>query len=387
MSGRTRKIGKLPKINNFFYLGIFIFILKVYGSASSILPFYNDIIDTCLSLLGSCCMVIHCIQKRFYNTRTFLIYVFVACLSVYSIVVIGNYNIFITVITCFAIRGEKTADVIEFLFRYELLFFSMHLIYAFFRMLLIGDDYMQVISGVARYNMGLGHPNRFSIFVFNLLLMWIWLNFSTIRLKNIVIIFLISLLNYEITKTRTNEIAIMILLVILLLYKVNSFKMSSCLKNLAMLIVPALEVCSVAMVILYSYSNSLILDMLDKILSARIRLGAYGYNNYGITFLGQHVLTDEIQYDTTYRLSYFTFDNIYTDIAIQQGLIWVVIVSILFFLLARKKNDASNFAIIAWGIYGITEVHGLNVYMLFVVLLVNELFQNKKPNLLKGMKE
>lgn len=25
MSGRTRKIGKLPKINNFLYLGIFIF--------------------------------------------------------------------------------------------------------------------------------------------------------------------------------------------------------------------------------------------------------------------------------------------------------------------------------------------------------------------------
>lgn len=28
MSGRTRKIRKLPKINNFLYLGIFIFILK-----------------------------------------------------------------------------------------------------------------------------------------------------------------------------------------------------------------------------------------------------------------------------------------------------------------------------------------------------------------------
>ena len=108
MSGRIRKIRKLPKINNFYIL-VFYFILKVYGSASSILPFYNDIIDTCLSLLGSCCMVIHCIQKRFYNTRTFLIYVFVACLSVYSIVVIGNYNIFITVITCFAIRGEKNS--------------------------------------------------------------------------------------------------------------------------------------------------------------------------------------------------------------------------------------------------------------------------------------
>ena len=88
-------------------------------------------------------------------------------------------------------------------------------------------------------------------------------------------------------------------------------------------------------------------------------------------------MSSKVTYDSVYRLNYFTFDNIYTDITMQQGLIWVIILAVLFFLIAIKRNDANNFAIIAWGVYGITEVHGLNVYMLFVVLLVNELFFKK----------
>lgn len=62
----------------------------------------------------------------------------------------------------------------------------------------------------------------------------------------------------------------------------------------------------------------------------------------------------------------------------RQGAIWLLVIAVLFYRLARKRNDSFNFAIVAWGIYGITEVHGLNVYMLFVILLVNELFENSR---------
>ena len=45
----------LPKIKNELYLGILILMLKVYGEASSILPFYNDNFDTMLAMLGIAC--------------------------------------------------------------------------------------------------------------------------------------------------------------------------------------------------------------------------------------------------------------------------------------------------------------------------------------------
>ena len=254
----------------------------------------------------------------------------------------------------------------------------MHLLYALLRIPLTGDTYSQIISGVVRYNMGFGHPNRFSILVFNLLLMWIWIHFSTITYTEITVIGIISLINYSITKTRTNEIALIFLLMILIFYKSFPKKVSAFLKWSAMTIVPVLSLLSMVLVLLYQRGGSTLAMALDVILSARIRLGAYAYEHYGLSLLGRNLSNIEIQYDSVYRLNSFTFDNIYTDILMRQGTIWLLIIAIFFVMLARKQKDNINFAIVAWGIYGITEVHGLNVYMLFVMLLVNELFENNQ---------
>ncbi|WP_432629600.1 hypothetical protein [Brotaphodocola sp.] len=365
----------LPKIKNFLYCGVFILILKVYGSASSILPFYNDNIDTVLAILGVGCLGLHCIMMQYYNRKILLVYILVSLLALYSTIRVGNYGIFITAVTCLAIYGEDPKKVIEFIFKYECLFFVLHLIFAIIRIPFTGDFYSQIIDGVERLNMGFGHPNRFSVLVFNLLLMWIWLNFKNIKYINILIIFGISLINYKLTRTRTNETAILILLIVLLFYKHFPQKTSNVLRIVAMFITPVLSIISMLAVILYTKGNNIVLVALDKALSGRIRLGAYAYEHYGISFWGRTLLTEKIQYDETYQLNYFTFDNIYTDISMRQGIIWLILLIVLFYVLAKRKNDDINFAIIAWGIYGITEVHGLNVYMLFVVLLTCELFK------------
>lgn len=59
----------------------------------------------------------------------------------------------------------------------------------------------------------------------------------------------------------------------------------------------------------------------------------------------------EDSYDAVYGLNAFTFDNIYTDILMRQGAIWLLVIAVLFYRLARKRNDSFNFAIVAWGIY------------------------------------
>ena len=55
-------------------------------------------------------------------------------------------------------------------------------------MVIINDSYAQVLYGVVRYDMGFGHPNRVSILLFNLLIMWIWLNFDRLQKLKIIII-------------------------------------------------------------------------------------------------------------------------------------------------------------------------------------------------------
>ena len=92
------KIIKMPKIPNMLYMGLLIMIIKVYANASSIL-IYNDNVDTLLSVVGIGCLALHCLTKK-YNIKTIIIYTIFVLLGLISIIKMGNYNIFITVVTC-----------------------------------------------------------------------------------------------------------------------------------------------------------------------------------------------------------------------------------------------------------------------------------------------
>ena len=170
-----------------------------------------------------------------------------------------------------------------------------------------------------------------------------------------------------VTKTRTNEIALLIMLGLLSLYIYIPRALSRLFKIVSKYIVVILAGISMAASILYVNGGELF-KVIDVIFSGRIRLGAYAYKNFGLTLLGRNLSNVVVKYDDIFRLKQFTFDNIYTDLCMQQGIIWLVTIILLFYKLNQLNNDKINFAIIAWAIYGITEVHGLNVYMLFPIL-------------------
>ena len=127
----------------------------------------------------------------------------------------------------------------------------------------------------------------------------------------------------------------------------------------------------------YTTGHSIV-RFLDTMLSNRIKLGAYGFANYGITMFGDNMMNNIVVWDSYWRLNSHTFDCLYSYLAMNQGLIWLIISSVLFFALAKKSDMKINICIIVWAFYGITEVHGLNGYQCFPVLLLVLLFNHKK---------
>ena len=109
---------------------------------------------------------------------------------------------------------------------------------------------------------------------------------------------------------------------------------------------------------------------MDKLLSARIRLGAYAYNNYGISLLGQDMNDINVIWDSFWQLSGFTFDCTYTFLMINQGIIWLFIIIVAFYFLAKRGTEQVWVMIIAWSLYAVTEVHGLNSFKCFPILLI-----------------
>ena len=86
---------------------------------------------------------------------------------------------------------------------------------------------------------------------------------------------------------------------------------------------------------------------------------------------GQNLNNTNAVWDSVWQLSgTVTFDNIYTYLLINIGIIWLVLLGILFYRISFMKNAKYNLFLIVWALYGITEVHGINPVMVFPILLI-----------------
>lgn len=365
---------KIPKVKNILYLGMFLMILKVSLGTSSIFD-YSDSLDRILTVGATFCLIIHILSRRF-STRIFIIYAIIATVTLVSAYLTGNYWMLISVITCMAVRGEQLDKIVRFLFSYQTLYFICHFCYAMVCHWMFEEKISAVISGVTRYHFGMGHPNRFSIYFFNLVLMWVWLNFDKIKPNHIGLLALIEAITYYFTKTRTNLFEMYIIFALILIYKIKPLKVGKLITRVTKYVVPIFAVCTMLLVILYTKGN-MVAYRLDTLLTGRIKLGAYAYQNYGPSLLGQNMQSVSVKWDATWQLNDFTFDNTYSFLCINQGIVWLIAVAVLFFFVAKRGNVRNNVLIIAWALYGITEVHGLNVYMCFPIILVSLLFCNK----------
>lgn len=363
---------KLPKVNTLLYWGIFLMIIKVSFSSSRILP-YSDMMDNVLSIVSATLLSLFIISEK-YSIKILLVYACIAVVSAYSVSKTGNYGFLVTILTCMAIRNENMEKVISFIFRYEALFFVLHTIYAISINVMFDQSIVSNIYGVERVDLGFWHPNTFSIYLFNLIIMWIWLNFTSISYKNMFVILGICICSYFLTKTRTSFINALLLILLLIIYK-KAKNFAVVLERIAKYIVLVINVCTIILVKGYAQGNVIVYSI-DMLLSGRIRLGAYAYERFGVTLLGQDLSSIVVEWDSVWQLTGHTFDNLFSFLLINQGIMWSVILTWAFYKLAKLHNVRTNIFIIMWALYGVTEVHGVNGYKFFPILLLVYLLRN-----------
>lgn len=364
------------KIKNILYFGLFLMLVKVSFSLSSVFQ-YSDSLDKVLSLASAGILAIYILIQK-YSGKMLFIYGIISLVALYSSLKVNNFELLITVLTCLAIRKENFNHVLKFIYKYEILFLCINTFYAFLKNILFGEPLKVFINGVSRFHFGMGHPNRISIYIFNIIIIWVFLNFHRLKIKHIFSLALLGVLIYFFTKTKTNlvEIILLAFLLLLAIQKNRIFKII--IKYISMYIIPIITILTTFIVASYTKGYSFILK-LDQFLTSRIRLGAYAYENFGFTFLGQKI-SYEIDWDLNWKLNSFTFDNTYTYFLMNQGIIWIVVLSILFFILAKKSNTKVHLMIIVWALYGITEVHGINAFLCFPILLIGLLLQKHTEN-------
>ena len=353
----------IPKPRSALDFGILVLIVKTILSMSSMWH-SSGTVDNILTAISVVLLVAHILSKQ-YNTRQLIAYAIVTVLFGVICINIGSVGLLITVITCLAVRDEDIERVVRFIFKYEFWLISIHCLVGAVSTLL-GSKYYVLYHGYIRYSLGFGHANVLSAFVFNLVIMYLWLKFENLNLKDFIAVIIVELLLYRVAKTRTSLYLSVFVLLIVMIYK--NKERSKLIDALAKYAVPILGLFTFVMTFLYEKGN-LLSHAVDQLLTRRIGLASYAYNRLGLTIFGRDMRNFTTTWDEYYGFSGgFTFDNIYSYLLINVGIVIMLLVIVIFYKVAKQGSLKNNIFILVWALYSMTEVHGLNCYMCFPIL-------------------
>ena len=288
----------------------------------------------------------------------------------------------------FILDEGKVDDAIRYMFYSEL----------FLMVLLIPITMAKYFSGYSiyinggindffskRYRFAFLHPNVLGGYAFNLIILWGWLNYKRIKKIHLLIISLVNIAILVIVGSKTAFFDIFIFVILILLFG-NRKKNSKILNCIAGFIFPFLFIFTYFLLKGYLTGNAVSL-FFNTLLSNRIHIGAYSLLKYGVSLWGQYIeLGIRDHSNKNLIIDSLTFDNLYSYLLINIGIMFAVLISALVFVLVKKGNNKISIFIIVWALYGVSEIQGLYMLRCFPLLLLAFLIRPQKRKLCRIQK-
>ena len=281
-----------------------------------------------------------------------------------------------SVITILALRQEDISDVFRFL-RWCLTISLLILALAFAVKYFQGQRQFIEIDNVGRRRVRLAfvHANTLAIYVLNLILLWIWEKYDSIGPKAIASLLLISLAVYLLTDCRTAFLCEMLLCLMIILAKYGG-KAAGLLHFGARWAAPAAAVFMLACSMMWLAPNrGPFLEKANHLLSGRVYLSAYAVKHFGFTLFGQSMPLDPVTVSPEWPTPFIALDCVYSVFCCCIGAIWLILICVSFYKLAKLRDLRISIFLILWAFYGASETLTLYVILFSPLLLVSILFR------------
>ena len=281
-----------------------------------------------------------------------------------------------SVITILALRQEDISDVFRFL-RWCLTISLLILTLAFAVKYFQGQRQFVEIDNVGRRRVRLAfvHANTLAIYILNLILLWIWEKYDSIGPKAIASLLLISLAVYLLTDCRTAFLCEMLLCLMIILAKYGG-KAAGLLHFGAKWAAPAAAVFMLACSMMWLAPNrGPFLEKANHLLSGRVYLSAYAVKHFGFTLLGQSMPLDPVTVSPEWPKPFFTLDCAYSFFCCCIGAIWLILICVSFYKLAKLRDPRVSIFLILWALYSVSETITLYVFFFSPLLLISILFR------------
>lgn len=229
----------------------------------------------------------------------------------------------------------------------------------------ITENYTMTSNGSYKQAVGFSHPNAFTCFVMTMLVEWLCIRYGKMKWYDWIAILGILVVTMEIGGGRTSVYTFAL---IYLLYFIANFRQTIFYARISTwlfrLAAPLMCIVSLVAIYLCDVGNKLG-SVLNNVMTDRLALAASAISQYGIKLLGQDVDYVGVRRARINGTNYLVVDNAYARCALSWGLLFMIILVVLYSLLFAKLLERKRLDLVLLSLFfvilGFGETYMLNV--------------------------
>lgn len=333
-----------------------------------------DAIHKCMLLIFVACMVYLILTLKISKKQLAILSV-LSFMSLYSYKA-GHYSyVIMTFIAVWASNGVNEKVYIKKQMFLMSFFIIIHiLIFYVFKM--FSPDQISYVyrEGVQRYTFLLAHANTFSMIVIWIIAGYVYLNYNKLNIVNyITIIFITAFVKVY---TDTNSIIVIITLMFIFIWIDKRVKKGKVIiSKTTRYIFLFFTMVFIISTCIYTRLNMIlktIYKILDNLFTGRLLIGAYLYNEYGWTLFGKTINSTHSKFWDGKWFDAVGCDNTYIWCFVGFGLVYVLLIGIMFYKVEPYLSDAQKIMIILYSFYAMMEAYVLNAAFSFPILFISK---------------
>ena len=365
-------------IDKMYSIGFVSLLIRLICSYSDIIHL-PGVLDTILGVVFVICMLLVLVDEKLTGLQLFAV-VAVGVVCVYSYTQMDNYYLLATYFCMVASKHVNLKYVLNWSYKVRAFLLTVHVAAYIFTLIRNPDSIEYVYrDSVLRHSFFLSHANTFSMFLIWTIFEYLYVNYEQLTLQSLIIVTAIDAsLNYFTLSTTNTIISVVVLLLILFNKLFPEWKMGA----VRWFVKYAYMILSVFFCLITVYYRKLsgslmeIYNWLDDFFTGRLIYGAYMYEKYGATFFGQTFKLRQNDYWNGYWFNGIACDNTYLWHLVSFGVVFLLILSVLFFAVAGKVRRQDAIFLSVYILYAVTEIYVTNAVLCFsLIVLAQYAFQ------------
>ena len=229
-------------------------------------------------------------------------------------------------------------------------------------------------NGEMRHYFFLSHANTFSMLLVWTILEFMYVNRKRVTLLQMAVLWVCNVILNMFCDSKTSMITSTIIIFLMILYKSPIELPFRWVHTAAKYGFGVMSILSCLIIVFYRSYNSVMMSvfsMLDQIFTGRLLFGAFAYDTEGWTLLGKTAEFSHTVYWEGHWFDSLIMDNAYLYCFLYLGTIYLIVISIGFFLAEKYMDDMECIFVIAYILYAITENYVVNIVFCFPLMFIS----------------